>query len=178
MTKVYREKHVDNRCNPSSSSIWRWRGAQRDLGANRLAEKRQTNLDSANWQCCTAHEHRQNRGRWFEQIDQKSPSNCHFEPLFFTATSRKFTSSQKVKNISPSRSLPMRTVCHCLRKDGNSAKRHRVSAPTQYKKERENKITVFHFTFHLGTQPVKHPAPRPLHLHSIHCCLRDVPRLQ
>ena len=74
-----------------------------------------------------------------EVAGSSKSTKSHRRIAILTATSKSLHPSQKVKIISPSRSLPMRTVQHCLKKDGNSAKRHRVSAPTQYKKERENK---------------------------------------
>jgi len=172
MTKVYREKRIDNRCNPPARPFGGRGATERSQGhVDWRRNVRQTSIASTG---CTA---RRTSTAKIEVAGSSKSTKSHRRIAILTATSKSLHPSQKVKIISPSRSLPMRTVQHCLKKDGNSAKRHRVSAPTQYKKERENKITVFHFTFHLGTQPVKHPAPRPLHLHSIYCWLRDVPRL-
>ena len=49
----------------------RWRCDRWVLEASRLAQKREMNLNNARWLCCTAHEHRINNGRGFEEIEEK-----------------------------------------------------------------------------------------------------------
>ena len=43
-----------NCCNPSSASIWRWGCDREVVRASRPAEKRQTDLSTTSWLCCTA----------------------------------------------------------------------------------------------------------------------------
>ena len=76
-------------CNPSSSAVLWWRSDWGVIEASRPAEKRRTNFNSASWPCYTLHEHRISRGRWFEEIDQKLPSNCHFLIISFRHSSPK-----------------------------------------------------------------------------------------
>ena len=74
---------------PSSSAVLWWRCDWGVTGARRPTEKRWTNFNSASWLCYTLHEHRISRGHWFEEIDQKLPSNCHFLIISFRHSSPK-----------------------------------------------------------------------------------------
>ena len=76
------------------------RGKQTGLEASDAP--RQTHPSSVSWSCCTAHEHRESRGRWFEEITEKLPSNWVF---FSSSTSSHQRGKKNLAATPPSSTL-------------------------------------------------------------------------